>query len=48
MFMTTVAVAYRLLLILPKSIWDRNHGKGIDRVPDLGIRLCSFHSVAII
>jgi hypothetical protein len=48
MFMTTVAVAYHLLLILPKSVWDTNHSKGIDRVPDLGIRLCSFQSVAII
>lgn len=48
MCMTTVAVAYHLLLILPKNIWDTNHGKGVDRVPDLGIRLCSFQPVAII
>lgn len=48
MFMTTMAVAYRLLLILPESIWDTNHGKGIDRVPDLGTRLCSLQSVALI
>jgi len=48
MCMTTVSVAYRLLLVLPKSIWDTNHGKGIDSVPDLGIRLHSFQSIAIV
>ena len=31
-----------------KKYWDRNHGKGIDCVPDLGIRLCSLQSVAVI